>query len=136
MDKDEVNPMGAYAAVCAAEAAHMVQKYCGEKGRAGGKKHDAGKTRMELLTLGVPRALEGIAKVLTFGAQKYEAHSWREVEDGINRYIAANGRHWLEIGKHGLDARDNETGLLHIDHINCNGVFIAELIRSASGIEF
>jgi hypothetical protein len=103
--------------------------------RAGGLKFDGGKPRMELLILGCPRALEGVADVLTFGANKYAAHSWREVEDGINRYIAANHRHWIEIGKHGLDSRDEESGKLHIDHINTNGMFISELIRTHYGIK-
>jgi hypothetical protein len=100
-----------------------------------GLKYDGGKPRFSLLRFGCARALAGIASVLTFGAIKYEAHSWREVEEGIDRYWSAMERHMSEIGKHGLDSRDPESGKLHIDHINTNGLFISELIRKHYGIE-
>ncbi|APF87573.1 hypothetical protein HI806_12950 [Ralstonia solanacearum] len=96
---------------------------------AGGMKFDAGKARFSLLRFGCARALAGIAKVLTFGALKYEAHSWRGVDDGIDRYWSAMERHMNEIALHGPGARDEESGLLHIDHVNTNGLFLAELLR-------
>src|SRR5690625_5602535 len=69
------------------------------KVRAGGLKFDADKPRMELLIQGMPRALEEVGRVLTFGAQKYAAHSWKHVEDNQNRYWAAKGRHELARAK-------------------------------------
>jgi hypothetical protein len=72
---------------------------------------------------------------LEFGAKKYKAHSWREVENGLERYHDAKDRHWEAIYEHGWDARDAETGKLHIDHINCNGLFLAELIRKQYNIK-
>lgn len=100
-----------------------------------GLKFDGGKSRFSLLRFGCARALAGISKVLTFGAIKYEAHSWREVDEGIDRYWSAMERHMNEIAIHGLDARDAESGLLHIDHVNCNGMFLSELIRKHHAIE-
>jgi hypothetical protein len=94
-----------------------------------GAKFDGGKTRYSLLLGGMPLALEGVAQVLTFGAQKYADHSWQHVPNGIDRYFSAFMRHVMEIMKHGPDARDEETGLLHIDHTNTNGLFLAELLR-------
>ena len=54
-----------------------------------GIKHDGGKVRMDLLPM---EALIEEAKVLTFGANKYDAHNWRS---GIaySRLMAAAYRH-------------------------------------------
>ena len=106
-----------------------------EARKAGGMKFDGGKSRFSLLRFGCARAMAGIAKVLTFGAAKYAAHSWREVDEGIDRYWSAMERHMNEIAIHGLEARDEESGLLHIDHVNCNGLFLSELIRKQHGID-
>ena len=95
------------------------------KGRAAGLKFDADKPRMELLIQGMPRALEAVGAVLTFGAQKYEAHSWKQVEDNHNRYWAAKTRHELARAKG--EERDPETGLLHLAHEACNALFLLEL---------
>lgn len=100
------------------------------KGIAAGMKHDAGKPRFDLLRIGCARALEGVARVLTFGAQKYAAHSWREVAEGETRYLASLDRHINAIAIHGPAARDEESGLLHIDHVACNALFLGELIRA------
>lgn len=95
------------------------------KGRAGGLKFDAGKPRMELLIQGMPRALEAVGQVLTFGAEKYAAHSWQHVEDNHNRYWAAKSRHDLARAKG--ETHDPETGLLHLAHEACNVPFLLEL---------
>lgn len=95
------------------------------KGRAGGLKFDGDKPRMELLIQGMPRALEAIGAVLTFGAAKYEAHSWQYVEDNHNRYWAAKTRHELARAKG--EQRDPETGMLHLAHEACNALFLLEL---------
>lgn len=90
-----------------------------------GLKFDADKPRMELLIQGMPRALEEVGRVLTFGAQKYSAHSWKHVEDNQNRYWAAKVRHELARAKG--EERDPETGLLHMAHEACNALFLLEL---------
>ena len=103
------------------------------KGRAGGLKFDADKPRMELLIQGMPRALEAVGAVLTFGAEKYAAHSWKHVEDNENRYWAAKSRHELARAKG--EARDPETGLLHLAHEACNALFLLELAMVAEELE-
>lgn len=119
----------------AKEAARDIKAAAQELRQAGGLKFDGGKNRFSLLRFGCARAMAGISAVLTFGAKKYAAHSWREVDEGIDRYWSAMERHMNEIAIHGLDARDAESGLLHIDHVNCNGLFLSELIRKQGGIE-
>ena len=59
----------------------------------GGLKYDNEKPRMDLLDFD---ALEGLSKVLTFGANKYAAHNWRK---GISysRLTAAMLRHLAAI---------------------------------------
>lgn len=94
-----------------------------------GAKFDGGKDRWSLLLGGMPKALRGIVKVLTFGAVKYEDHSWREVPDSIDRYLSAQMRHMNAILIEGPAAVDEESGLPHIDHFNTNGLFLAELLR-------
>ena len=82
-------------------------------------KYDGEKPRMDLLD---PLALEGLATVLTFGAQKYAAHNWRK---GIanTRLIAAMLRHLFAIMR-GEDL-DPESGLPHIDHVGCCWMFLS-----------
>lgn len=100
-------------------------------GQAGGLKFDAGKDKWELLlsVKGMLKAVRGVVRVLMFGEQKYAAHSWRGVEDNERRYLDGLMRHYAAIMEHGLKAVDEESGLLHIDHLNCNGLFLAELAR-------
>lgn len=105
-----------------------------EVGQAGGLKFDAGKDKWELLlsVKGMLQAVRGVVRVLMFGEKKYAAHSWRQVEDNERRYLDGLMRHYVAIMEHGLAAVDEESGLLHIDHLNCNGLFLAELARSKS----
>lgn len=86
-------------------------------------KHDGEKPRMDLLD---PLALEGLAKVLTFGAQKYAAHNWRK---GIanSRLTAAMLRHLFAIMR-GEDI-DPESGLPHIDHLGCCWMFLSNNMK-------
>lgn len=88
------------------------------KGGDSGLKYDGGKLRMDLLP---PKALEELAKVLSYGADKYADNSWQGVES--KRYTAALLRHlvkWM-----GGEARDPESGLHHLSHVLCNAAFLA-----------
>lgn len=68
-------------------------------------------------------AVEAVAKVLGFGAQKYEPDGWKEVPDAVNRYNSALLRHLVEIQKG--EEIDPESGLPHIDHVACNALFLS-----------
>lgn len=87
----------------------------------GGTKYDTGKARLELLS---PLWLTGVARVLTFGAKKYDDHNWRK---GFkqSRVLGAALRHIIAyIGGEDLDP---ETGLSHLYHASCCLMFASEL---------
>lgn len=83
-----------------------------------GTKHDQQKLRFDLIP---PEAEEALARVLTFGAQKYGDRNW---EKGINysRLVAALRRHlnsWMSG-----ELIDPETGESHLNHVLCNTAFL------------
>ena len=84
-----------------------------------GMKFDQAKPKMDLVT---PEFIEGVAKVLTFGAEKYDAWNWAK---GIqfSRVYAAAQRH-LNEWKKGNDF-DEETGLSHLYHAACCLMFLS-----------
>ena len=84
-----------------------------------GLKYDQDKPRTDLLDMDI---VEGIAKVLAFGAGKYAENSWQEVENGRERYAGALLRHYIALRKGELI--DTDSGLPHIYHIACNTMFI------------
>lgn len=90
-----------------------------------GAKADAGKVRMELLPL---EAMQEIAKVMTFGANKYTDGGWRHVPNGIERYKGALLRHLM---KEEFEDLDDETGELHAAAVACNALFRLQLILDA-----
>ena len=87
-----------------------------------GRKFDNEKPKMYLLP---PKAIVEVAKVLTFGAAKYDEDNWRYLEDAQNRYSGGALRH---IFSH-LDGelQDPETNLSHIAHAICCLMFKLEL---------
>lgn len=87
-----------------------------------GLKYDQGKPRFDYIP---PHALTELAKVLTFGAQKYAPQSWRSVENGKDRYLAALLRH--VVAHMQGEQNDDETGLPHMAHVMCNAAFLVEL---------
>jgi len=95
----------------------------------GGLKYDNNKPRMDLLDFD---ALEGLAKVLTFGAEKYAAHNWRH---GISysRLTAAMLRHLAALQK-GEDI-DPESGLPHIDHLGCCWMFLSNMTKTRPDLD-
>lgn len=89
-----------------------------------GLKYDSGKPRMELLPT---IALEEVAKVLTFGANKYGAWNWA---GGIvySRLIGAALRHifaWIRG-----ENLDPESGLSHLAHAACCILMIIHFIKA------
>lgn len=75
-------------------------------------KADAGKSQPTLLEKDCVHALEAIQATLDYGAQKYAARSWQDV-DG-SRYDDAARRHRIAHDRGEL--RDSESGLLHQAH--------------------
>jgi hypothetical protein len=86
-----------------------------------GTKYDGDKPRYDLLPV---YAIEKVVKVLTFGAEKYDPNNWRYVENWKERYTAALMRH-LEAYRKGIYT-DDETGLPHLAHLLCCGIFLLE----------
>ena len=86
-------------------------------------KNDHHKPRTDLLP---PMALLEVAKVMTYGAHKYEPGNWAKEGVTYNRYYAACMRHMLHW-QAGEDF-DPETGLNHIAHAASNLLFLMALI--------
>lgn len=82
-----------------------------------GLKDDGGKPRPDLIQ---PEFLEAIARIMAFGAEKYEENSWQGVEP--KRYVAAALRHFYAYmrGEH----IDSESGESHLAHCACNIMFL------------
>lgn len=76
-------------------------------------KHDGDKLRMDLIP---PEAIESLAKVLTFGAKKYEDRNW---EKGLkfSRLFGATMRHLWAWWRG--ETNDPETGFCHLEHALC-----------------
>jgi hypothetical protein len=80
-------------------------------------KDDEDKPMVDLV---VPQFIEGVARVLTFGAKKYGKGNWRRVEK--ERYLAALYRHVLAY--HRGERLDRESRLHHMLHAAANCMFI------------
>lgn len=91
-----------------------------------GQKDDKEKNRLDLIE---PEFIEGVGKVLTFGANKYEPNNWQKVEDAEDRYYAAALRHLIAWRKG--EKLDPESGLSHLDHVACNIMFLQHFEREA-----
>ena len=88
-------------------------------------KHDENKPRLSLVP--IDGIWEAISKIREYGVAKYgDSDSWREVE--IERYWDATLRH---VAACAVDRNsvDEESGLLHRWHVECNLAFIEELER-------
>ena len=89
-----------------------------------GMKFDSEKLRYDLLS---PEAIEGLVKIITFGATKYGDRNW---ENGIkfSRVFGALQRHgWTWWDKKDLD---EETKLNHLYHLLCNAMFLVHFISN------
>lgn len=90
-----------------------------------GKKYDSGKPRVGLMISDFARALEMIADVTTFGAEKYAPSNWLNVVNAAERYNDALHRHLLKHAQGEL--LDDESGLTHLSHAAWNILALLEL---------
>ena len=97
----------------------------GLKGGDPGAKFDAGKVRPSLILNDMPRAILAVAKVGTYGAEKYSEGSWKYVDSGIARYTDAMDRHRV---KEGIELHDDDSGLLHAAQVAWNALARLELM--------
>lgn len=77
-----------------------------------GAKLDAGKVKAGVLG-DFSLALTEVAKVGTFGAEKYSRRGWEVVENAEERYFDAEWRHLLKSRHEDID---QDSGLLHLAH--------------------
>lgn len=90
-----------------------------------GIKYDDKKPRCGLVFGGFSRALIEVARIGTFGANKYTDNGWKGVDNGYERYTNALYRHLLaESDKE----YDEESEMLHAAHAAWNALARLELI--------
>lgn len=97
--------------------------------RTGGIKYDDGKARLDLIPY---ESLEGLGKVLAYGAKKYAEANWAKGID-YSRLIAAALRHLNQFNA-GIDV-DAESGLSHVHHAACNLAFLAYMIEHRKDLD-
>jgi len=89
-----------------------------------GAKLDNGKIKSGLVIGGFSAALEEVAEVGTFGANKYTEFGYKEVPEAGKRYMDALYRH-LSAHFQGEET-DPESGLLHLAHAAWNSLAVLE----------
>lgn len=89
-------------------------------------KADKGKPQLHLVPTEI---INCIARVREYGTEKYkDPDNWKKVE--VQRYHDALLRHTLAIWND-LEKKDEESGLLHLEHIATNLAFILELLKDS-----
>ena len=87
-------------------------------------KRDAGKPQLSLVPTAIIYSIE---RVRAYGNQKYGSpENWKDVE--LERYWEATLRHIVHAWSNPF-AKDEESGLLAIEHAACNLAFILELMK-------
>jgi len=86
-----------------------------------GVKFDSGKPEYGLIPA---FALEEVAKVLSYGANKYAPNNWRHVENSPKRYYDAAQRHIWAIARG--EVNDPESGFAHAAHAATCLLFLIE----------
>lgn len=98
---------------------------------APGAKLDNGKPRHGLVLGAFSNALTEVAKVGTFGANKYSDNGWLSVPNGLARYTDAMLRH--HFAEAGGEELDEDSGLRHAAHRAWNALAVLELALREKG---
>lgn len=98
---------------------------------APGAKLDNGKPRHGLVLGAFSNALTEVAKVGTFGANKYSDNGWLSVPNGLARYTDAMLRH--HFAEAGGEELDEDSGLRHAAHRAWNALAVLELALRENG---
>jgi hypothetical protein len=98
----------------------------GRDQHAPGAKLDAGKTRPGMVFSAFARAMDEVAKVGTYGADKYSEDGWLQVPNGEARYTDAMLRHYFREAKG--EWVDQESDLPHAAHLAWNALARLELM--------
>lgn len=86
-------------------------------------KNDNEKSNVAIL-FDMPLAVAEVAKVVDYGAKKYDRKNWALVDDK-ERYESASLRHQMEY--HNGKYLDDESGLQHLAHSIASQLFLLEL---------
>lgn len=81
-------------------------------------RHNTGKSKLSYIHLD---CFEEAARVMEMGAQKYGRDNWRLGQD-INQLLDSMLRHVAKLQSG--EQLDQESGLSHIGHIQCNAMFL------------
>lgn len=110
------------------------RRVVGAKEKERGMKYDFSKPQISLLPM---KELEGVVRVLEFGAKKYARGDWAFVPGGAFRYFDAGLRHLAELSDpmcvEDLRKVDLESLLPHIDHAICSLIFARHFIFKRGG---
>ena len=98
-----------------------------------GIKYDDDKPRMDLVFRGFNKALVDVGRVGTFGANKYTDDGWKEVDNGIERYLSAMIRHYFAY-RGGKDI-DSDSNLPHLSHMAWNALAVLQLYLSETDLK-
>lgn len=79
-------------------------------------KHDGGKTPWSMLPWG---PMTSVVAVMAYGAKKYTRDNWQR--GSVNRYVDAAFRHLIAYSEG--KKTDPESGLPHLAHLVCCGLF-------------
>lgn len=91
-----------------------------------GRKDDQGKPLVGLMVIDFHNAFEELADLHTYGTVKYSPSGWKYVDDAVNRYYNALGRHFIKTGA-SLDAIDLESRAREIAAVAWNALALMQL---------
>ena len=86
-------------------------------------KNDTDKPNLAIL-FDCPLALSEVAKVMQYGAKKYNRANWSKCDDK-ERYESASLRH--QMSYHNQEPIDKESNLHHLAHAVCSQLFLLEI---------